>query len=115
MVLNGLYQQSTSTGSFSGMPFNGISTLGYDNHRKVFTTTWVDNMSSGIMMMEGSWDEAAKTINFKGKMTDPMTKQQVDIREAMKVVDDNTQVMEQYITHDGKESKSMEITFKRKK
>jgi hypothetical protein len=115
MTLNGLYQQSASTGSFNGMPFNGTGTTGYDNHRKVITSTWIDNMSSGMMMMEGTWDDATKSMNLKGKMTDPMTKQQVDIREVMKVVDDNTQVMEQYITHDGKESKSMEITFKRKK
>jgi hypothetical protein len=115
MILNGLYQQGTNTGMMDKMPFNGISTLGYDNHRKVFTNTWIDNMSSGIMVMEGTWDEAAKAINFKGKMTDPMTKQQVDIREVMKMVDDNTQVMEQYITHNGQENKSMEINFKRKK
>jgi Protein of unknown function (DUF1579) len=115
MVMNGLYQQATSTGSFSGMPFNGVSMLGYDNHRKVFTTTWVDNMSSGMMILEGTWDDATKSINLKGKMTDPMTRQQMDIREVMKIVDDNTQVMEQYLTHDGKESKSMEINFKRKK
>jgi Protein of unknown function (DUF1579) len=115
MVMNGLYQQATSTGSFNGMPFNGMSTTGYDNHRKVITSTWVDNMSSGIMYMEGTWDEAGKSMNLKGKTTDPMTKQQNDVREVMKIVDDNTQVMEQYITHDGKESKAMEITFKRKK
>jgi hypothetical protein len=115
MVLNGLYQQSTSTGAFGGMPFNGIGTTGYDNHRKMFVSTWIDNMGSGIVYMEGPWDEATKSMNLKGKMTDPMSKQVKDMREVMKVVDDNTQVIEQYITHDGKESKSMEITFKRKK
>ncbi len=115
MVMNGLYQQATSTGSFNGMPFNGMSTTGYDNHRKMITSTWVDNMSSGIMYMEGTWDDATKSMNLKGKTTDPMTRQQNDVREVMKIVDDNTQVMEQYITHDGKESKAMEITFKRKK
>jgi hypothetical protein len=115
MVMNGLYQQSNSTGSFGGMPFNGLSTTGYDNHRKMFVSTWIDNMGSGIVYMEGAWDDATKAMNLKGKMTDPMSKQQVDIREVMKIVDDNTQVMEQYITHDGKETKSMEITFKRKK
>ncbi|MBK6936258.1 MAG: DUF1579 family protein [Chitinophagaceae bacterium] len=67
------------------------------------------------MYCEGPWDEANKTINLKGKMTDPESKQLIDFRETMKIVDDNTQIMEQYITHDGKEIKSMEITFKRTK
>ena len=65
--------------------------------------------------MEGTWNEADKTIVFKGKNTDPETKEQVDVRETMKIVDDNTQVMEQYMSHGGKEMKSMEITFRRNK
>lgn len=115
MILNGLYQQSTSTGSMNGMPFNGVSTTGYDNHRKMVTSTWVDNMSSGIMYLEGTWDEATKSMTLKGKVTDPETKEQHDMREVMKIVDDNTQVMEQYITRNGKEVKALEITFKRHK
>jgi hypothetical protein len=34
MILGGRYQSSTHTGSFNGMPFEGISTLGYDNAKK---------------------------------------------------------------------------------
>jgi len=45
-------------------------------------------------------------------LTDPETKQQLDMRETLKIIDENTQLMEQYITHDGKEMKAMEITFK---
>ncbi len=30
-------------------------------------------MGTGIMYMVGEWDEATKTVNFKGKQTDPMT------------------------------------------
>lgn len=115
MVNNGLIQYSTHTGSWAGMPFNGVSQTGYDNHRKVFWSTWYDNFGSGLMYMEGTWNEADKTIVFKGKNTDPETKEQVDVRETMKIVDDNTQVMEQYMSHGGKEMKSMEITFRRNK
>lgn len=115
MINNGLVQYSTHSGDMMGMPFNGVSQTGYDNHRKVIWSTWMDNMSSGLVYMEGTWDDAAKTINLKGKMTDPETGQQLDMREVMKIVDDNTQMMEQYLTHDGKESKSMDITFKRSK
>jgi len=54
MIMNGLYQQSTFKGDMMGMPFEGMSMVGYDNTRKVFTSTWVDNMSSGIMYLEGT-------------------------------------------------------------
>ena len=44
-----------------------------------------------------------------------MTGQATDIRQVMKFVDDNTQIMEQYGMKDGKEYKSMAIKFTRKK
>ena len=114
MINNGLIQYSTHTGSWAGMPFNGVSQTGYDNHREVFWSTWFDNFGSGLVYLEGTWNDATKTISMKGKTTDPETKAQLDVRETLKVVDDNTQLMEQYLTHDGKEMKSMEITFRRK-
>ena len=98
------------------MPFEGTSTTGYDNAKKVFFTTWMDNMSTGVMNMEGTWDEATKTINFKGKMLCPANGVETEMREVFKIVDDNTQVMEMYgpDMKTGKEFKSMEIKFTRK-
>ncbi len=115
MVMGGRYQESLNTGNFNGMPFEGRSVTGWDNARKIFVSTWMDNMGTGIMYLEGPWDAAAKSITLKGKMTDPMTGQVTDIRQVMKVVGDNTQIMEQYGMKDGKEFKSMEIKFTRKK
>jgi len=116
MVLGGRYQESKTTGNFNGMPFEGVSTLGWDNTRKVLVNSWVDNMGTGMIYMEGKWNEATKTAEFKGKSTDPMSGKSVDIRQVFKIVDDNTQVVEQFTTTpDGKEFKSMEIKFTRKK
>lgn len=114
MVLGGRYQQSINTGSFNGMPFEGHSLTGWDNARKIVVSTWVDNMGTGIMYMEGPWNDATKTMELKGKMTDPMTGQLTDVRQTMKLVDDNTQVMQQFGMKDGKEFMSMEIKFTRK-
>jgi Protein of unknown function (DUF1579) len=116
MIMNGLYQQSSFSGNMMGMPFNGISTTAYDVHRKEFVSTWIDNMGSGIMVLKGPWDEATKTMNLKGKMTDPGTTAEVDVRETMKLIDDNTQEMEMFIMMpDGKEFKTMNIKYSRKK
>ncbi len=115
MILGGRYMQSVNKGSFEGMPFEGISTLGFDNARKVYQSSWVDNMGTGIMNLEGTWDDAAKTINFKGKATDPATGKEMDVREVYKIIDDNTQHMEMYCMQGGKEMKTMEIHFTRKK
>lgn len=114
MILGGRYQYSTYTGNTMGMPFEGISITGYDNAEKVYVNTWIDNMGTGMMTLKGTWDETSKTIHLKGKMVDPMTGKEEDIRETFKFADNKTQVMEMFGTKDGKEMKWMEITFKKK-
>jgi uncharacterized protein DUF1579 len=114
MILGGRYQQSMSKGSFNGMPFEGTSTVGYDNAKKVFVSTWIDNMGTGIMFTEGKYDEKTKTINFGGNCVDPMTGKEMKVRETFKIIDDNNQFMEMFMTQNGKEFKTMEIKFTRK-
>ncbi len=116
MIMNGLYQQATHTGDMMGMPFTGMSTVAYDIHKKEFVSTWIDNMGSGIMVMNGPWDEATKTINMKGTMMDPGTKSNTGIRETFQIIDDDTQEMKMYIMMpDGKEFNTMSIKYTRKK
>ncbi|MFN2457078.1 MAG: DUF1579 domain-containing protein [Chitinophagaceae bacterium] len=115
MVMGGRYQQSTHTGDFMGSPFNGMSTMAYDNIKKVFISTWIDNMGTGVMVMEGPWDSTSKTITLKGKMVDPGVGKEIDVRETFRVIDNNNTVMEMYgAGPDGKEMKTMEIKYKRK-
>lgn len=116
MIMNGLYQQSNHSGNMMGMPFSGQSTVGYDNHKKEFISMWIDNMGSGIMVLKGPWDDASKTMTLKGTMTDPGTKQDADIKETFKIIDDNTQEMEMFVKMpDGSEFKTMNIKYTRKK
>jgi len=58
MIMGDRYQQSHMKSTFGGMPFEGLSTIGFDNKKKVYEAIWVDNMGTGIMKMEGSWDVA---------------------------------------------------------
>ena len=74
-------------------------------------------MGTGIMKLEGPWDEATKSITLTGKMIDPSagTAKETDIKEIFKIIDDKTQVMEMYGPYyDGKEYKMMEIKYTRK-
>lgn len=115
MIMGGRYQLSKTTGNMMGMPFEGMSLVGYDNAKKVFSSTWIDNFGTGTMHLEGTWDDATKTITFMGKMLDPMTGEDQDVKETMQMIDDDTQKMEMFVMKDGGEFKTMEINFKRKK
>ena len=98
-----------------GMVMEGISTLAYDNAKKTYTSTWMDNMSTGLMVMEGKYDAASKTVNLAGKGVDYRTGKEVQMRETFRMIDDKNQLMEMYATYPGgKEFKNMEVTFKRK-
>ncbi len=117
MVMDGRYQLSEFKGSFMNQPFTGMSTTAYDNITKQFMSTWIDNMGTGIMKMEGPWDEASKTITLTGQMIEPTTGRECNMREVFKIIDDNTQLMEMYgpDPQTGKEFKSMAIKLTRKK
>ena len=115
-TMGGRYVIGKFTSSMMGMPMEGLSTMGYDNGKKLFTSTWIDNMGTGIVHMTGTYDERTKTLSLKGQQTDPMTGKDCDIREEMTVIDDNTYSMAMFGPGlDGKEMKFMEGTFKRKK
>jgi hypothetical protein len=114
MILGGRYQEALHTGTMMGMPFEGRLTIGYDNILKVFQSSWVDNMGTGIMNLTGKYDEKANTINYTGKGVDPSTGKQTDIRHVVKITDEKTRKIEMYCTKDGKEFKNMEIVMTRK-
>ena len=99
-----------------GMDFEGISTLAYNNASGEYTSTWVDNMGTGMMIASGKYDEASKSTTFNGEMVDPMTKKIKEFRQVVTIIDNDTQKMESFENApDGTEFKSMEIMMKRKK
>ena len=118
MILGGKYQSSKHSGDMMGMPFEGQAIMAYDNATKKFTSSWVDTWSTGIMNMSGDWDAASKTLTLTGKMPDiNRPGKECTLKEVLKVVDDNNQVMEMYgpDPKTGKEYKMMEIKMTRSK
>ena len=92
MSMNGLYQVGNFSCNMMGMPMMGQSTMGFDNAKKIFVLSWIDNLGSGIVNMTGSYNETTKTLSLKGKQTDPMTGKDTDIRQENKFLDDDTYI-----------------------
>ena len=115
MIMGGRYQQSMHRGTINEMPFEGMGIVGYDNIKEKFLSTWIDNMGTGIMYMEGTWNEAEKSIEFTGTAVDAMSGKELPVREVYKIIDDNTHEMDMYMTGvDGKEFKSLNIKMTKK-
>ena len=98
MILGGRYQEANYQGAMMGQPFEGKSTVGYDNARKIFQSTWVDNMGTGIMYTEGKYNPQTKSITLTGNTVDPGSGKMEKVREIFKFVDEKTQMMEMFMT-----------------
>ena len=116
MILGGRFLQMKYSSVMMGMPFEGISTDGYDNGRKVFFNIWVDNMGTGVMYSEGVYDENTKQTVYTGKVFDPALGKEVPFREVIQMVDDTHMAMERYFPNskDGKEYKAMRVEYVKK-
>ena len=114
MIMGGRYQHATHTGKVMGMPFEGMGITGYDNAKKIYISTWIDNMGTGVMYSEGKWNDKNKTVDYIGTALDPVSGKELKIRQIFKKVDANTETLEMFTTRDGKEFKSMEIKMTRK-
>lgn len=111
----GRYVESTWKGNMMGMPFEGRATDGYDNIGKMYVSSWIDNMSTGIMYSTGTCDAAGKTCTHSGDMWDPMTGQKSTMKSVITWMDDNSYKMEMFGKDpSGKEMKMMEFMVKRK-
>jgi hypothetical protein len=107
----------TTKSDMMGMPFEGHGMTGFDNIKKKYIGTWLDNMGTGIMTMEGTYDAASKTMTMTGECPDPVAGKHTPMKMITKDVDANSFVMEMQGTDakSGKLFKCMEITYTRAK
>lgn len=115
-ILGGRYLEQTYKGDFGGMPFEGRGIMGYDNVKKQYFATWLDNMSTGVMTATGSLADDGKVWTFKSSMVDPMSGKESPIEEKITIVDADHHVMDMWgVAPDGSMFKMMEIRYARKK
>ena len=116
MMPGGLWLQSEFDGKFEDMEFHGCGQTGYDTKKKKYVGTWVDSLSTEIMMMEGDYDAQSHTLTMYAKGNGPAGKE-YDSKLATKFEGDDTRVFTMSIKSDetkGEYMKMMEITYKRR-
>jgi hypothetical protein len=114
-ILDGRYLREDFRGEVMGQPFTGIGIEGFDRVKNVYTLTWLDSMSTGIMHMEGASTDGGKTVTYEGDCSCPMEKRQIQTRTVTSIVDDKTFTVTMYATREGSEAKTMELRYTRAK
>lgn len=117
LMMGGRYVQHHWKGVMAGQPFEGLGTEGYDNSKKEFISSWIDNMGTGIMMSKGSCDAAGKVCTLTGDMPDPMGGPNTTTTKMVITWTDNDHFKNEMFMKDpsGAEMKMMEINASRKK
>lgn len=114
-ILDGRFVQDTFTGTAMGQPFTGMGLTGYDNHKKQYVGSWIDTWSTHMQTMTGDMDASGKALTMTSTIFDPMAGKEKKIRSVTRFVDDKTHTYETFEPGpDGKEIRTMEITFTRR-
>jgi hypothetical protein len=115
-IMDGRYLQEDFKSTMMGKPFEGMGVTGFDNIKKAYVGSWIDNMGTGVTSMEGTYDAAKKTISCTSQSPDATWTKYVPARMVSTLVDANTHKLEMYgPDKSGKEFRCMEITYTRAK
>ncbi len=114
-VLDGRFLHEDFTAEFFGKPLHGMSLMGYDNTKKMFTSVWVDDMSTAIITSEGQAAEDSKIITLEGKFHCPETgRKDTPMKQVFRIISNDKHIFEMHDMSKGENSKTMELTYTRK-
>jgi hypothetical protein len=108
----GMMQMPGPDGAMQNMEFNGMAVEGYDNVKKKFVSSWIDNMGTGIMNSEGTFDSSAHALTYVSEY-EPMPGMKTKVRQLITITDQNHHKMEFFEMRGDKEVKTMEIDYTR--
>lgn len=71
--LGGRFLKQEYDGSMMGMPVHGLGYTGYDNFAKKYVGVWLDNSSTAIFPMDGTFNKEGNLLTMYGRMDEWMT------------------------------------------
>ena len=116
LVFGGKFVRETVKATMMGKPFEGEGLTGYDTVAKEFITVWFDNQSPVMSMFRGSRKDGVMTSTGKTpNMMDPKGTKK-DVKAITKYESADKFIFSMWdVGADGKDTKTMELTYTRKK
>lgn len=115
-MMEGRFLLEEYTGQMMGMPWHGMIITGYDNFKKKYVFSSLDNLGTGLYTSEGKFDMANKVLTSFGKMDEPMTgEHDKTIKYVLRTINKDKHVFEIFDEVGGpNEFKVVEVTYTRK-
>lgn len=113
-TFGGRYLTSTFNGTLQGRAYQGVQTFGYNNLKRQFESTWIDNMSTGIAFSSGNFDQNTRTFSMASEVDDAFTGERRVQTEETRIINDNQFSFTIFqTTSGGQRSKTLEIQYTR--
>lgn len=113
MILGGRVMTERVTSEMMGMPFEGFGMTGFDNVSRKYWGTWNDNMTTGVMSSTGTCER--DRCEFQASAYDPVTGKLMTTRMTSEHAADREVHAMYGPGPDGKEFKTMELVYTRRK
>lgn len=114
-ILGGRYVQMAYTSTFMNTPFEGAGVFGYDTVAGEYVGTWMDSMSTQMLVHRGAGSPDARTITMSGSFRDPLGRVIRD-RNVMTFIDKDAHTYEMFHTGpDGAERLVGRIEYTRRR
>jgi Protein of unknown function (DUF1579) len=114
MILGGRFLEMVQTGKMMEMDYQSVTTIGFNNSNNNLGLTTLNNMGTGTLFLSGMGSDTSKIINITGRMTNPVDKKVITIRQQINFISKNILLIENFDTYEGeKERKSMQYKLTR--
>jgi hypothetical protein len=115
-IMDGRYVLEEVSGDMMGMPWRGMGVTGYDNFKKKYVFTFLDNMGTAILTGEGDFDAKKNVLTSYGKMDEPLTgEKNKTVKYVTRILSKDKHVFEIYdLVGTPHEFKVIEIVYTRK-
>ena len=116
-ILAGRFLYGELTSQLMGMPFKAVDIIGYDNYKKRYVQSHMDNMSTALYTAEGKLDLSRQVMTAFGKMDEVgMDERDKLAKYVTRVLSKDKYVFEAYDEVGGpNEFKALEIVYTRSK
>lgn len=115
MILGNRYLDGMHFGTFMGTPFEGRLTIGYDNYKHKFVSSYIDDIGTSIRPAEGMLNRTGTVLSLWGPMDEWMTDEHdKPVLYRYTIIDENQFVFEVHDLGMGTQSKVIVVTYTRK-
>ncbi len=112
MILSGRWLEERQTGEFMGQPYESICYTGYDNARKRYVGSYIDNMVTSLFTISGGMEDNVWTAF--GTIDEPMTGEYGKlIRYVSRIIDNDHHTFDIFDASREKERRVQELIYRR--